>query len=210
MKSFESAKGSEEEPALEEDAQTTTQQDYEQNLSENERRLREAEQMAQLGHWELDIKTSKLHWSAETFRIFELDPLKHKPSLESFLKLIHPDDREYVLREYRNSVENRTQYNVYHRLLLKSGATKFLNERCRTRYDTDGQPIQSFGTVLDMTDHRKQVDKLLKAQSGLKVYASGLEEEIEQLEQQLEDERAELAKAKKLIETLKEKMPGSN
>jgi PAS domain-containing protein len=210
MKNVVSTESSEAKSIFGDEPQTTIQQNYDRNLSENERRLQEAERMAQLGHWELEIKTNKLHWSAETFRIFELNPLEHEPSLASFLELIHPEDREHVLREYRNSVENRTQYNVYHRILLKSGAIKFLNERCRTRYDTDGQPTRSFGTVLDMTDHRKQVDKLLKAQSGLKVYASGLEDEIERLNKQLEDERAELAEARKRIATLTAKIPGAN
>jgi PAS domain-containing protein len=178
------------------DPQTILQQDYEKNLNENERRLQEAERMAKLGHWELDLKTNKLHWSAETFRIFELDPLKDEPSLELFLKLIHPDDRNYVLREYRKAVENRTQYNVYHRLLLKSGTIKFLNERCQTRYDKDGRPARSFGTVLDMTDHRKQINKLLKTQSALKIYANGLEDEIERLNKQLENEKAEHTEAR--------------
>ena len=210
MKNVANTKNGTEEPDHERTSQTAIQQAYDQNLNKNEQRLQEAERMAQLGHWELEIKTNKLYWSAETFRIFELDPLKHKPSLESFMELIHPDDRAYVLREYRNSIENRTQYNVYHRLLLKSGATKFLNERCRTHYDADGQPARSFGTVLDMTDHRKQIDKLLKAQSGLKVYASGLEDEIELLNERLGVENAELAEARKQIETLKEIIPGAH
>lgn len=204
MKTIEGAGHGEEEIVSEEGEQATIQHVYEQHLRENERRLQESERMASLGHWELDIKENKLHWSAETFRIFEFDPLNHEPSLEDFTELIHPDDREYVLSEYRKSVENRTQYNVYHRIILKTGVTKFLNERCRTHYDDDGQPMRSFGTVLDMTDHKKVIDKLLKAESGLQTYASGLEEEIEQFEKQLEAERSELARARELIETLEE------
>lgn len=188
----------------EEGEQSTIQQLYEHHLRENERRLREAERMARLGHWELDIKNNKLHWSAETFRIFELDPLDHEPSLETFAALIHPNDRNYVLNEYRKSVENRTQYNVYHRVILKSGATKFLNERCRTHYDENEQPVRSFGTVLDMTDHKRVINQLLKAESSLQTYANGMEEEIGQLEQQLTKERAELESARALIETLQD------
>ena len=203
MKSFPGAGHGEEEPLINEEELVAYQQLYEHHLHESQRRLREAERLARLGHWELDIEKNKLHWSAETFRIFEVDPLEHEPSLESFLDMVHPEDREYVLKEYRNSVEKRTQYNVYHRIALKSGRIKFLNERCRTRYDDNGRPTRSFGTVLDMTDHEKVIEKLIIAESGLKVYAHGLEEEIERLGNQLEKERAELAKALDLIETLK-------
>jgi PAS domain-containing protein len=169
--------------------QTSVQQSYEQHLKESERRLQEAARIARLGHWELDIATNELHWSVETFRIFGINPLEHEPSYESFLELIHPGDREYVGEEYRKSVENNTQYNVYHRLTLKSGEIKFVNERCRTFYDDAGVPVRSLGTVLDMTDHEREIEKLLRAKAGLEIYAGGLEEEVEQLGEELEDAR---------------------
>jgi PAS domain-containing protein len=182
--------------------QTSVQLSYEQHLEESERRLQEAARLARLGHWELDIVSNKLHWSTETFRIFGLDPIEHEPSYEAFLNLIHPNDREYVGDEYRKSVENHTQYNVYHRLTLKSGETKFVNERCRTYYDDFGQPVRSLGTILDMTDHEREIEKLLRAKAGLEIYASGLEDEIEQLNEQLEHERSALREALDTIEQL--------
>jgi PAS domain S-box-containing protein len=159
---------------------------YEQHLKESERRLQEAARLARLGHWELDLVTHELHWSAETFRIFGLDPDEHEPSYEAFLELIHPNDRDYVGEAYRKSVENRTQYNVYHRLTFKSGETKFINERCLTYYDDMGQPVRSLGTVLDMTDHEREIEKVLRAKAGLEIYANGLEEEVEELNEELE------------------------
>jgi PAS domain S-box-containing protein len=183
--------------------QTKVQSSYDQHLKESERRLREAERLARLGHWELDIIANKLHWSAETFRIFGMDPMEHEPSYEAFLNLIHSNDRDYVSKEFKKSVENHTQYNVYHRLTLKSGETKFVNERCRTYYDDFGQPVRSLGTILDMTDHEREIEKLLKAKAGLEIYAGGLEEEIEQLGEQLEHERSTLRQAIDTIEQLK-------
>lgn len=187
--------------------QITVQSSYEQHLKESERRLREAERLARLGHWELDIVANELHWSTETFRIFGLDPLEHEPSYEAFMELIHPNDREYVGEEYRKSVKTHAQYNVYHRLTLKSGETKFVNERCRTYYDDFGQPVRSLGTILDMTDHEREIEKVLKAKAGLEIYASGLEEEIEELGQQLDQERAALQEAHATIEMLKANLP---
>jgi PAS domain-containing protein len=175
-------------------------------VKQNEQRLREAERLARLGHWELDLKTKLVFWSAETFRILDLDPVRFSPSYETFLSLVHPDDREYVKQQYEESVANRTQYNVYHRIVLKSGATKFVNERCRTFYDDEGNAVRSLGTILDMTDHDREIDKLANAQAGLEVYARGLEEEVEQLSEQLEREKEELDKARELIRALKERV----
>jgi PAS domain S-box-containing protein len=183
--------------------QTVVQESYEQHLKESERRLQEASQLARLGHWELDIATNELHWSTETFRIFGLSPEEHEPSYESFLELIHPNDRKYVGEEYRKSVENRTQYNVYHRLTLKTGETKFVNECCRTYYDDSGKPLRSLGTILDLTDHECEIEKLLRAKAGLEMYAGGLEEEVELLGEELE-------KAREIIKQLSEGLPSDS
>jgi PAS domain S-box-containing protein len=186
--------------------QTNVQEEYEIHLRENERRLREAERLAKLGHWELDIPTGELHWSAETFRIFGLNPEEHEPSYETFLAMIHPGDRDYVRQQYEDSVQNRTQYNVYHRLILRSGETKFVNERCRTIYDESGRPTRSLGTILDMSEHEREIEKLIRAEAGLEVYAHGLEEESELLSTQLEMMRSELEEARELITLLQAKI----
>ena len=125
-----------------------------------------------------------------------------KPSYATFLMMIHLADRDYVQQQYEESVLNRSQYNVYHRLTLESGKTKFVNERCRTFYDELGRPTRSLGTILDMSDHEREIEKLARAEAGLEVYARGLEEEIEQLSEQLEREKADLATARELTSTL--------
>ena len=114
------------------------QQTYEQHLQESERRLQEAARLARLGHWELEITSNTLHWSAETFRIFGMDPEAQEPSYEAYLELIHPKDREFVSKEFKNSIQNHLQFNVYHRLTLKTGEVKFVNERCLTYYNDFG------------------------------------------------------------------------
>jgi len=43
-------------------------------LHRSETRLIEAQRLAQLGHWELDLGTYAMHWSHEVYRIFERDP----------------------------------------------------------------------------------------------------------------------------------------
>jgi PAS domain S-box-containing protein len=112
---------------------------------------REAEHMALLGHWELDLVTNTLYWSEEIYRIFELTPGQFGATYEAFLETVHPDDREFVNRAYTRSVEERTGYDIVHRLLMKDGSIKHVHERCKTEYGEDG-PLRSVGTVQDITE----------------------------------------------------------
>lgn len=124
-------------------------------------RYKEAEKIAQLGHWDLDIVNNKLYWSDQIYRIFELEPQQFGASYEAFLENIHPDDRDRVDQAYSNSLKNKTPYEIEHRILLKSGKLKYVREKCRTEYDKSGNPVRSIGMVLDIT-HQKKVELALK------------------------------------------------
>jgi len=124
----------------------------EEALRRNEANLAEAQQVAHVGSWELDLVRNRLWWSDEIYRIFEIDPRKFGASYEAFLERVHPADREKVDDAYRRSVADRTSYEIVHRLLLDDGRVKYVHERGRTHYTEDGTPLRSIGTVQDVTD----------------------------------------------------------
>jgi len=113
--------------------------------------LREVEHLALLGHWELDLTTDTLYWSDEIYRIFDLSPDEFGATYEAFLDTVHPHDRSYVNRAYTESVRDATGYDIVHRLLLRDGTVKYVNERCKTEYGDDGRALRSLGTVQDIT-----------------------------------------------------------
>lgn len=130
----------------------TERKRIEDALLQSERKLKESQKIARLGQWELDLTTNTLYWSDEIYRIFDIDPDKFGASYEAFIETIHPDDREAVDRAYNESLENKTPYDIIHRLLLKDGTVKYVNEICRSEYDKDGIPLRSIGTVQDITE----------------------------------------------------------
>ncbi len=120
-------------------------------LSDSESKLREAQRIAHIGNWELDICNDRLTWSDEIFSIFELDRSRFGASYEFFLDTIHPEDREAVNNAFENSLETHKQYEITHRLLMPDGRIKHVHEQCETYYDDKGRPVRSVGTVQDIT-----------------------------------------------------------
>ncbi|MBI5324934.1 MAG: PAS domain-containing protein [Ignavibacteriae bacterium] len=137
-------------------------------IEESESYLKEAQQIAHLGHWQLDIVNNELKWSDEIYRIFGVEPQEFGASYEAFLNYVHPDDRDFVNDEYTSSVENRTIYDIYHRIVLKDGTLKYVNEKCHTIYDDKGKPVHSLGTVQDITLQKKAEEELQKTLMDLK------------------------------------------
>jgi PAS domain S-box-containing protein len=132
----------------------------EEALRANEKQLNEAQRIAGIGSWELDLENSVLTWSDESFRIFELNPERFGASYEAFLNAIHPEDREMVNASYTNSVKTRQSYEMVHRLLMADGRVKFVHERCETIYDDAGRPLRSIGTVQDVSDRKQSEEQM--------------------------------------------------
>jgi PAS domain S-box-containing protein len=140
----------------------TERKEAEETLRKSQASLAEAQRVAHIGSWELDLASNELSWSDEVYRIFGLKPQKFGATYEAFLENIHPDDREMVNKAYTDSLENKTPYSIVHRLLLKDGTLKYVEERCETSYDNEGKPVRSLGTVMDVTE-RKRAEEALRA-----------------------------------------------
>ncbi|BAV32567.1 diguanylate cyclase [Sulfuricaulis limicola] len=139
-------------------------------LRDSEARLKEAQRIAHIGSWELDLVSNQLTWSEEIFRIFEVDPHPSGPSYERvFLDAVHPDDREAVHRAYTESVTNRTPYDITHRLLMPDGRIKYVHERSVHYYNEEGLPLRSVGTVQDVTERMRAEQALRRSEERLRV-----------------------------------------
>ncbi|MDP2771342.1 MAG: PAS domain S-box protein [Giesbergeria sp.] len=145
----------------------------EEKLLRSEHGLAEAQRIVHLGNWDLDLETNVLTWSDEIYRIFEIDPEKFGASFDAFLNAIHPDDRELVNKAYTDSVNNKIPYDIEHRLLMKDGRVKYVNEKCETYCREDGRALRSVGTVYDITERRKVAEELRR-------YKDHLEELVQQ------------------------------
>ena len=117
--------------------------------------LLEAQRIARLGSWEMNLENNQLTWSDEIFRMFEIDPTKFGATYEAYLDTIHPEDREMVNDTYTSSLKNRTPYRIEHRLKFSDGRIKYIEGQCETFYNEKGSPIISYGTALDITERKK-------------------------------------------------------
>ncbi len=121
----------------------TERKQVEQELYQTSERLRTAQRIAHLGHWELNLVNDTAYWSDEVLNIFGMEPQQRIFSYADFLNAVHPDDREQVDHAYRRHLRDRVPYKIPHRILFPDGSIKHVQEQCETQYAEDGTPLIS-------------------------------------------------------------------
>ncbi|KUJ72614.1 sensor domain-containing diguanylate cyclase [Thiomicrospira sp. WB1] len=119
----------------------------------------QAQEIAKLGHWILEMPSQKLIWSDEVFKIFGTAPQSFEPTYEAFIHYVHPNDRAELEREFQTSIDQKRGYDFKHRIIREDGEEGFVHERGFHYFDEQGELIRSVGTVNDITEqHRKDFE----------------------------------------------------
>lgn len=140
--------------------------------------LAEAQRIAQVGSWEMNLVDNVLSWSDEVYRIFEIDPQQFGASYQAFISAVHPDDRDSLDSAYKASLENHERFEIEHRLLLPDGRIKHVFERCESYFDDNGKALRSLGTVQDITERKRLEDELQQREQMFRALAENAPDNI--------------------------------
>jgi two-component system, NarL family, sensor histidine kinase UhpB len=132
-------------------------------LRRSEASLADAQRIAKLGNWDLDIASGRLHWSEQIFEIFGLDRRTFGASYEAFIECVHPDDRARLEAAQRAALAGAARLDIEHRIVRPDGTVRTVHELGDLTRDAAGRPVRLVGTVLDITERRRFVEALESA-----------------------------------------------
>ena len=146
-------------------------------MQESEWQMKEVQRIANLGSWQLDYETGKLVWSDETYRILGFHPQEVPASYETFLEIIHPEDREKVQSRYRESVRSGSDgYEYEHRIVRRpDGEIRHIHQKCEHIKNHRGKVIRSYGMIHDITSRKESEKRINTLNADLLAHASQLE-----------------------------------
>lgn len=140
-------------------------------IKRSENRLNRAQEVAHVGHWELNFATGIALWSEETCRIYGLDPSDNVQSFEKWISLVHPEDLPAVILEVQRAQETFSDHDFEHRILLPDGTVKHLRSIAKFEFDgTQIKPVGIYGVCQDITEIKTANERLRVTTRELETY----------------------------------------
>ncbi len=159
-------------------------------LRDSEKRLKEAQHVARMGYLDLNIEEGSITWSDETYRIFGFPP-DYRPTLESTLALVHPDDAGRVGAALNAAIDDKLDYDIEHRIIRPDHVVIDVHAQSELTENEQGEVTRLLGTVVDITE-RKRIE------SELEKYREHLEEMVDERTGALRNAQEELVKKERL------------
>jgi PAS domain S-box-containing protein len=140
--------------------------DMTRDLRNSEASLAEAQHMARLGSWTLELDSGNMHWSTETCRIFGMDSAPGPLLYEDFLNRVHENDRERMREGLKKSIAGGSEFNAEHRIVQSHGAVRWVQTISRPGHDDRHRLLR--GTIMDITERKHTVEALKRSQDLLR------------------------------------------
>ena len=143
-------------------------QRVEDELRRSERLMAEGQRISRTGSWAWNIRTGKLIWSAEQWRIFGLNPDAEEMTVGLFAGMIHPDDRSFALQTVDEAIRSRTAFEQEFRICMPNGDVKYIHGAGHPIFETSGELEEYVGAVMDLTQQKRAEDELRRKEADLR------------------------------------------
>lgn len=124
-----------------------------ENLKNNEEKLNKAQQISHVGSWQYDSVNNNIIWSAETYRIYEMEPFSRAIDNEWFFAHLHPDDADLIHHAIEKAFKGERYYDVTHRIITAKGNIRLVHQRAEVFWEDDRQKFS--GTIQDITEIKR-------------------------------------------------------
>ncbi|MBI5021968.1 MAG: PAS domain S-box protein [Ignavibacteriales bacterium] len=143
-------------------------------LRESEKLLAESQRIARLGSWSFTVANGTLRWSDTMYDIYGVDREKFHLSIESFIYLIHAEDRVLMHQWIDRTMRGEKTGELDFRIILPNGNIRYLRGNGAAIFDANGNPLQVTGTAQDITERKRNEEALHDRERQLAISMSNL------------------------------------
>lgn len=148
----------------------TERKQAEEALQKSEERFSQAMEATSDGIWDWDLTSGKVYYSPGYFRMLGYEPEEFPGEADTWLGLIHPDDRERTLATNEACIRNESPVvNVEFRMLSRDGTWRWIMGRGKAvRRDENGRALHMIGTHVDITERKRAEEEKARIEVQLR------------------------------------------
>lgn len=144
-----------------------------QGLGRQAALLRQIEQVAGIGAWDLDFATGKVTWSAQTRAIHEVDE-SYDPNLDTAITFYADDARGTIADAVERGAKTGEAWDLELPFVTGRGNKRWVRAVGHVE-QRDGLPVRAFGTFQDITELRKRAEELTRASADARRLAAAID-----------------------------------
>ena len=138
----------------------------EAKLSSSEKALLDAQELAGVGNWELDVINKRVWWSAQVYKQYGISPSLPAPFGSEYYSMLHPDDVEHMKKCQREAKE-KGEASTEVRVLMADGSIRYIQNRLRATFDENGTHLGYIGTSHNVTERRVAEERIRSSEANL-------------------------------------------
>lgn len=124
-------------------------------------------QSANAGIWSWDIAKDQFDWSPELFHLYGLDPETDQPTLQTWQKVVHPEDLQKVEQETARFLGEGKAFSGEYRIVKPDGTVRWIQGLGSVLSDLEGRPTGLAGICLDITERKQSEEALRRSEARL-------------------------------------------
>jgi signal transduction histidine kinase len=122
---------------------------------------------ADIGIWDWDLETNRVVMSDNMRRILPMDNPGAVIPFESFLQVVHPDERVRIEGALQRAIRRRSAFDEEFRAERSDPETQWLRIRGRVSVRPDGSADRVMGSIHDKTERKMAYDAVAQARNEL-------------------------------------------
>ncbi|HEX7097340.1 MAG TPA: SpoIIE family protein phosphatase [Acidimicrobiales bacterium] len=108
-----------------------------------------------MGVWTWDSRTNAVQWDAQLERLYGLEPGEFDGELSTWVEMMHPDDRDRVIKQLSSAFASRAVFHIEHRCVWRDGSVHHIEGIGEIALDVNGNPIGAFGVASNIDDRKR-------------------------------------------------------
>ncbi|KKO01186.1 hypothetical protein LCGC14_0117730 [marine sediment metagenome] len=140
-----------------------------------------AEEISLMGHWQWNIIEDNAKWSKNLYALLDYVGEPVILDFPAYFKMVHDDDKENVFQHFEKAKDLQVFGKLTHRIITFTGRIKTIQILANVICNKKGETVEMVGTCQDVTEAKKEEQKLIDAKEELEIIAQKLSYQNKQL-----------------------------